>query len=279
MQSKKSLASRLTELASLGTAILFVASAVPLPAHTQSQSKSASYTFTVVGRSDHRAVNLPTTDGGQNHCWSTTTSQAKGVGISVGDDLCAPWEQRAVDTEGIFAKVMLNKISFRLNGKSYSTSDPDTVKRARSLFDPLLSVEAQQSDLGTKQGTLGERQGQLGHQGSDRRVSVPDMSAEFEKIEADVKRLSSEGATQSDLGNLQSELGSLQRRIGDLQSVAGKASSESGNRQSVLADQQTRLGNQQIALGDKAQILAASIVDQLRTMLMQAIRSGAAKPE
>lgn len=239
--------------------------------------KYANDTFTVISRTDHGIVHVHLRGQG-DHCWAST-SEDRNVAISMGDDLCTSSAQDVPDEALMLVRVMPTKISFRMNGKAYSTSDPGTVKAARSLFDPLVSIEAQQSELGAKQRALGEQQGELGRKQREVKVKVPDMSADFQKAEADAKRLSSQGATQSQLGDLQSELGDLQSRIGDLQSSAGDEQSTIGDQQSKLGDQQSKLGDQQSELGRKGETLAAGIADKLHQMLQQAVSSGTVKPE
>ena len=250
---------------------------VAVTAYAQAPAKYANDTFTVISRTDRGPVHIHIRGEG-DHCWATH-SDDRTVAISMGDALCTSRPQDVPDNQVMVATVMPAKIAFRMNGKSYSLSDPGTVKAARSLFEPLVSIEAQQSDLGAKQRALGEKQREFGRQQREVKVKVPDMSADFQKVEADVQRLSSQGGTQSDLGDLQSELGDLQSRVGDLQSQAGDVQSKLGEQQSELGEQQSRLGDQQSALGDKAETLAVNIAGTLHTMLTQAVNSGAAKPE
>lgn len=246
-------------------------------AYAQVPSKYANDTFTLITRNDHGRIRMHV-EGRGDHCWATTSND-RTVAVSMGDDLCTSEAEDVPDSAVVWARVMPAKVSFRMNGKSYSIADPGTVKNVRGLFNPLLSIEAQQSELGAKQRALGEKQRELGRQQREVKVKVPDMSADFQKVEADVQRLSSQGGTQDQLGDLQSELGDLQSRIGDLQSQAGDAQSKLGDQQSDLGDQQSRFGDQQSALGDKAQTLALDIAAQARNMLTQAVKSGAAKPE
>lgn len=275
MQSRISI-SRLSTCAKLVLAILPLVAAL-LGAHAQSPTRDASEIFTVIAGADDARVHVRL-EGRGRHCWATTSDDGS-VGISIGDELCSAAEVGAADDSSLVARVMPNKISFRLNGKSYSINDPNTIKSARSLFDPLLNLEAQQSDLAAKQRALGEKQREIGRQRREAKVPIPDMGADIQKIQTDAKRLSSDGGTQSELGDLQSELGDLQARIGDLQAQAGDEESKFGDHQSELADQQSELGDQQSELGDKAQALAMKVSDQLREMLAHAVDSGAAKPE
>jgi len=276
MQTRNLSLSSLVFSAKRPAVILFSLAAI-LAAYAQAPSKYTNDTFTVISRSDrgHVQVHLK---GEGDHCWASTSND-RSVAISMGDSMCTSSAQNVPDDVLMFARVMPAKISFRMNGQSYSISDPATVKTARSLFDPLVTIEAQQSDLGEKQRALGEKQSGLGAKQSQVRVDVPDMSADFQKVEADAKRLSAQGGTQSQLGDLQSELGDLQSRIGDLQSKAGDVQSKLGDQQSELGDQQSRLGDQQSALGKQADTLSVSIADKLHSILAQAVKSGAAKPE
>ncbi len=262
-------------LAAIVAAVFFAASAAPFLAYAQ--SKYANDTFMLVSRSDGSSVDMHI-DGRGDHCWGTT-SDDRGIGISMGDSKCTLWDEGADDEASMHVTLKPDKISFRLDGKSYSISDAVTVKRARSLFDPLVSIEEQQSMLGDKQRGLGAKQRDLGAQQREVKVQIPDMSADFQKVEADAKRLSSEGGTQSELGDLQSELGDLQSRLGDLQSEAADAESQLGDQQSKLGDQQSALGDQQSALGDQSDKIAADIAAKLRTVLNQAIQNGTAKSD
>lgn len=276
MQSGNSLTIHPTAGAKFIFAVLLIVGSL-LSASAQAPSKYANDTFTVMSRSDHGRVKIHL-EGKGDHCWSTT-SENRTVAVSMGDDMCTSEPYDVPDDAAVFARVMPNKIAFRLNGKAYSTSDAGTVKNARSLFEPLVGIEAQQNQLGAQQRALGEKQGELGRNQRDIKVSVPDMSAEFQKIEADAKRLATQGGTQDELGDLQSELGDLQSRIGDLQSQAGDAQSKIGDQQSDLGDQQSRLGDQQSELSDKAEALVVDISKKLQGMLTQVVSSGVAKPE
>src|SRR5579864_8541358 len=258
----------LMRLAVAAAAILMAASIAPFLA--QAQTKYANDTFTLISRDDGGSVNMHA-EGRGDHCWAST-SDDRGIGISMGDSKCTMWDEGADDEAALHAKIEPAKITFRLNGKSYTVSDAATVKSARDLFGPLVSIEEQQSDLGAKQRALGEKQREFGRQQREVKVPVPDMSADFQKVEADAKRLSSQGGTQSELGDLQSEIGDLQSRLGDLQSQAGDVESKIG-------DQQSTLGDKQSALGDESDKIATDVAGKLRTVLTQAIQNGTAKAE
>lgn len=273
MQATHSSVIRLRLCAKLATMLLIACGL--FVAYAQAPAKYANDTFTLISRGDHGRVRIHLKGEG-DHCWASS-SYDNGIAISMGDDLCTSNAVDVPDNALVFARVMPNKISFRLQGKSYSISDANTVKSARSLFDPLVSIEAQQDELGARQRALGERQRELGHSQSQVKVSVPDMSADFQKVEADAKRLSSQGANQSELGDLQSELGDLQSRIGDLQSQAGDQESKLGDQQSNLGEQQER--DQQSELAEKGQAIIVNIADKLHEILKQAVNAGTAKPE
>ncbi|MHB8484275.1 MAG: hypothetical protein ACYDCM_00890 [Candidatus Acidiferrales bacterium] len=265
----------LTRLATAAAAMLTVASIAPFVA--RAQTTHANDTFMLVSRSDGGSVDMHV-EGRGDHCWAST-SDDRGIGISMGDSKCTMWDEGADDEAVLHAKIEPTKITFRLKGRSYVVSDAATVKSARNLFGPLVSIEEQQSDLGAKQRALGEKQREFGRQQREVKVPVPDMSADFQKVEADAKRLSSQGGTQSELGDLQSEIGDLQSRLGDLQSQAGDVQSKIGDQQSRLGDQQSDLGDKQSMLGDQSEKIATDIAGKLRAMLTQAIQSGTAKAE
>jgi hypothetical protein len=271
----KSSTRNLKWFAVVAAAMLVAAGVAPLPA--RAQTKHANDTFMLISRSDGGAVDMHV-EGRGNHCWATT-SDDRGIGISMGDGLCTLWDEGADDSTSLRAKVTPGKISFHLNGKSYAITDVATVKRARELFDPLVAVGDKQSELGEQQRARGEREREFGRQQSEVKVPVPDMSADFQKVEADAKRLSSQGGTQSELGDLQSEIGDLQSRLGDLQSQAGDVQSKLGDQQSKLGDQQSALGDKQSALGDEAEKIATDVAGKLRAMLTAAVKRGVAKAE
>ena len=258
----------------IATGILLAVSGAPFAAHAQ--SKYANDTFTVITRSNG-SVNMHV-EGRGDHCWATSSPDDH-VGVAMGDKLCTMWEEGRTGENSLYAQISPDKITFHLDGKAYSVSDENTVKRARSLFDPMVSIEEQQSGLGEKQRALGEKQRELGRQQREVKVQLPDMSSDFKKVEADAKRLNAEGGTQSDLGDLQSELGELQSKLGDLQSQAGEQQSKLGDQQSTLGDQQSELGDQQSKLGDQAGEKAQDIAGKLRTMLTQSVQNGTAKSE
>lgn len=276
MRSTSCSPSRLSFPAGAALSVLLAGCAF-LAANAQTPSKYANDTFTVISRTDHGPVHVHLRGEG-DHCWAST-SDDRNVAVSIGDNLCSSSAQDVPDEALMYARIMPGKISFRMNGKGYSIGDPNTVKAARNLFEPLAGIAAQQSELGARQRALGEQQRALGNRQRQVKVKVPDMSADFQKVEADAKRLSSQGGTQSQLGDLQSELGDLQSRIGDLQSTAGDEQSTIGDQQSQLGDQQSQLGDQQSELGTKSEALAVSIADKLHQMLQQAVNSGIAKAE
>jgi bla regulator protein blaR1 len=271
----KNWARNLTQLAATAAAMLLAASVAPFLAQAQSGSKYPSDIYTLISRDDGSSVVMHL-QGEGDHCWGTT-SDDRGIGISIGDDLCTVRDEGEDSDAAMYARISANQISFRLDGKAYTISDAATVKQARGLFAPLVSIEEQQDELGAKERALGDKQRNLGEQQRDVKVPIPDMSADFQKVEADAKRLSVQGGTQSELGDLQSELGDLQSRLGDLQSQAGDAQSQLGDKQSALGDQQSALGDQQSKLGDESERLAKGIASKLRGILNQSVQNGTAK--
>lgn len=128
------------------TAILLATRVVPLFA--QGQSKHSNDIFTVVSRSGHSRVNMHV-EGRGDHCWATV-SDDKRAAITMGDNLCTLRDEGADTRASLQARIELDKISFRLNGKSYFITDAPTVKSVRSIFDPLVSIADQQSTLSEK---------------------------------------------------------------------------------------------------------------------------------
>ena len=264
----------LTRMAAALAAALLLAAFATVNARAQEQSGTnyANATITVA-----------TTANGDDrlHFSSSGCSVSlSGVGILVDiDGNCWGWNQGPHVPRGLWMRIAQDKISFRHDGRDYVITDAATVKHARELLAPLLTIFEQQNKLGDQQRALGEKQRALGERQRDVKVTVPDMSADFQKVETDAKRLSANGGTQSELGDLQSELGDLQSRLGDLQSQAGEAESKLGDRQSDLGDQQSTLGDQQSGLGDKAKQMAPGIAGRLRDILAQSIQNGTAKAE
>jgi len=258
----------------LGALILLVAGT--LQNYTQSQSKYGSYTFALVSRQDGGSVNIRV-DENASHCW-ITSSKDHSVAISIGDNLCAAWEGTVGDEAALAGRIMPNKISFRLGGKRYSVTDLSTVEAIRSLFDPLLNVEARQSYLVEQLSNLAQKESEFSQQ-AQAKVMVPDLSQELQKIESDARRVSAQSGTEAQLKELQTELSDLQQRLGDLQSRGNNAQSNLSDQQSILADQQVRLGDQQFALRDQGQALALRIAENVRLRLLELVHSGVAKGE
>lgn len=263
-------------LAATGAALLLAANVAPRLVRAQSDTNFANDTITLI-TNDENHLRLEVSGRG-NACHATTSSD-RGVGISIGDDLCEAWDASESTPASLYVKISPTKLTFRQNGKTYEVTDAATVKRARALFAPVEDIAQKQHDLGAQQRALGEKQRDLGRQQRDVKVAVPDMTADFAKVEADAKRLSAQGGTQSELGDLQSELGDLQSRIGDLQSQAGDAESKFGDQQSELGDQQSALGEKQSELGEQEGQVAENVARQLKTLLDQSVSSGAAKAE
>jgi bla regulator protein blaR1 len=267
---------RMTTFAATVAAMLFLAGVPPRIADAQENPRYASDTITVVTNSENH-MRLEVSGKGRR-CLATTSAD-RGVGISIGDDLCEVWDGSDSTPSSLYARISPTTISFRQAGKTYQITDASTVKRARDMFGPIEDFAQQQMELGEQQREMGEKQRGLGEQQREVKIPVPDMSADFAKVEADAKRLSAQGGTASELGDLQSELGDLQSRLGDLQSQAGDVQSKLGDQQSVLGDQQSALANKQSALGDREGQLADQVARRLKSLLDQSLNSGTAKPE
>jgi bla regulator protein blaR1 len=254
----------ITQFSAIGVTLLFAGfPASNARTQAQSDSKYANDTCTLISRDDGSGVDMHVRGEGDG-CWATT-SDDRGVGISIGDDLCTLHDDGEDSDAAMYARISTNQISFRLDGKSYAVSDAATVKRARRLFAALASIEEQQDELGAEQRALGDKERELGDQQRGVKVQIPDMNADFEKAEAGAKRLSAQGGTQSELGDLQSQAGDAQSKLGD--------------QQSTLGDEQSALGDQQSKLGDESEHLAEGIASKLRGVLTQSVQNGTAKLE
>jgi hypothetical protein len=128
----------------------------------------------------------------------------------------------------------------RQGGAAYVVRDPATLRRAEAIFQPQQALGARQAELGSRQAALGRRQADLGRE-------------------------------QGRLGSLQA--GASPARAAEL----GRRQSGLGTRQNALGRQQDALGREQSALGREQARLARESEAKLRTLIAEAIRSGAAQ--
>jgi hypothetical protein len=95
--------------------------------------------------------------------------------------------------------------------------DPETLRRARAIFEPQEALGARQAELGSRQAELGSRQAALGAQQARvgaRQASSPRRAAQFSgEMHALGRQQSALGEQQAALGRQQAELGAQQARL------------------------------------------------------------------
>lgn len=137
----------------------------------------------------------------------------------------------------------------RRAGASYVIRDAATLRRAERIFAP-------QRELGERQGALGKRQGAL-------------------------------GAQQAEIGMRQAEIGMRQARADMSLAGAGPRRSEGAEReqrsleqkQAALSRQQDVLSREQDALSREQTRIAGQTDRDLRALIAEAVRSGAARTD
>lgn len=169
-------------------------------------------------------------------------------------------------------------IWFRRDDKGYVVRDAATVRQAKELFAPQMTLLRQQVELGKKQDELFRQQEALGNKMEEVRIKVPDMTAELRRVEAQLAKLR-DGGTMEELGAAQEALGELQGRLGELQGQAGEAQGKVGEQQGKLGEQQGKLGEQQGKLGEEQGRLATEATRKMRTLLDESFKRGLAQPE
>jgi hypothetical protein len=128
----------------------------------------------------------------------------------------------------------------RQGGAAYVIRDAATLRRAEAIFAP-------QREMGERQAALGARQAAL-------------------------------GAQQARLGSEQARLGSLQANASERRAGAlSRRQADLGRRQGALGAQQNTLGREQSALGREQDRLARAAEASLRSLVAEAVRSGAAQ--
>jgi hypothetical protein len=120
----------------------------------------------------------------------------------------------------------------RQGGSAYVVRDAETLRRARSIFEPQEALGARQAELGSRQAALGGRQAAMGAEqarlGSQQAGASPARATEL-------------GLRQEALARRQEELGRQQNALGDQQSVLGRqqerlAREADGKFRALLAD-------------------------------------------
>lgn len=128
----------------------------------------------------------------------------------------------------------------RQGGAAYVIRDAATLRRAESIFEPQRVLGSRQAELGSRQAELGGRQAALGAEQA--RLGVRQASASPDRAEELARQQNALGRKQDDLGR-----------------------------------QQDALGKQQDALGREQDSLAREAEAKLRTLLGEALQSGAAR--
>lgn len=169
-------------------------------------------------------------------------------------------------------------IWFQRDEQSYIIRDQATVDWARQLFKAQEELGKQQEELGKQQEALGKQQEELGKKMEEVRIDVPDMTAELDRLKAKLQKLGPT-ATMEQIGDLQSEIGELQSKIGELQGHAGDEQGKLGKLQGELGEKQGKLGEEQGKLGEKQAELGKRAAKQMKQLLDESIKNGAAKPE
>ncbi|MGA2535134.1 MAG: M56 family metallopeptidase [Terracidiphilus sp.] len=170
---------------------------------------------------------------------------------------------------------------FTHNGKSYFIDDPGIVSQIQAMYMPMQELGRQQEELGKKQEALGRQQEQLGRKQEQASIPTPDISKEMAKINDAVAKLQAKkGSTvsQDELADLEGQLGDLQGRLGELQGEVGAKQGEIGAEQGKLGEEQGRLGAQQGLLGAEQGKLANLADRQVKSIILESLRSGKARP-
>ena len=124
---------------------------------------------------------------------------------------------------------------FEIDDKAYVIRDPETVRHAKNIVEPMMELGKQQGALGARQGELGARQGELGAiqgrigalQGRVAALQASSRDPETRAEAAELRReLQALAAEQRSLGQAQRELGERQRELGARQRVLGERQRE-----------------------------------------------------
>jgi beta-lactamase regulating signal transducer with metallopeptidase domain len=172
-------------------------------------------------------------------------------------------------------------IWFLRHDKAYVVTDPAVVRRAKELFKPQEELGQRQAELGERQAKLGEQQAKLGELQAQVTVPMPRpevldrLQEEVQKLRAQLKATRTE--ISDELSELQARIGEMQREFGEAQSKAGEKQAVLGEQQAKLGEMQSKLGEQQSKLGDAQSRLGEEAQRKMRTLLDEAIRTGAAR--
>jgi hypothetical protein len=265
----------------MGAELAQVQTATPLPTDSQVSSAPSEVSN---GSSSHRSsIYISSNHSSSNHNFYSSGNdeeqQSFVIASGKSDSLTmSGTREDAEHVEELRKKIPGDFIWFRRDEKSYIIRDQGTIDRARAFWAPQEELGKKQEALGKQQEALGKQQEELGKKMEQVQVKVPDMTRELEKLQAELKQMSS-GATVEQVGHIQSEIGELQSRIGGVQSQAGEQQSKLGEQMSALGEQQGKLGEQQGELGGQQGELSKQASRQMKQLLDDAIKNGAAQLE
>ncbi|MGA7633746.1 MAG: hypothetical protein WCB11_23540, partial [Terriglobales bacterium] len=265
----------------MGAELAQVQTAPPLPTDSQASpapSEASNQDSSSHSSSDHNSSNHHSSSH-NFYSYGNDEEQSFVIASGKSDSLTmSGTREDAEHVEELRKKIPGDFIWFRRDEKSYIIRDRGTIDRARAFWAPQEELGKKQEALGKQQETLGKQQEELGKKMEQVQVKVPDMTRELEKLQAELKQMSS-GATVEQVGHIQSEIGELQSRIGGVQSQAGEQQSKLGEQMSALGEQQGKLGEQQGELGRQQGELSKQASRQMKQLLDDAIKNGAAQLE
>lgn len=215
--------------------------------------------------------------------WSSSDGEPREPYVIVsGDSLTMSGSQEDAERARTFRnEAGSDYIWFVRDGKPCMVNEPNLVRRAKELFRPQEELGRRQAELGKQQAKLSEQQARLRELQAQVRVHAPSTEAlerlerELQQMRAKLKSSNGEISEQA-LRELQARIAELQSAFGEAQSRAGEKQSALGEEQSKMGEQQSKLGEQQSKLGEQQSRLAEAASRQLRGLLDEAIRSGAA---
>ncbi|HEY7213774.1 MAG TPA: M56 family metallopeptidase [Thermoanaerobaculia bacterium] len=157
---------------------------------------------------------------------------------------------------------------YRRDGREYVVRDPAVLRQAQEIFRPQMELGARQGELGARQGALGAQQGALGAKQGELGGRQGALGVQQAALAAE--QVGREGDDR-DLDRRQEALEAQMEELGRQQAELGRQQEALGRQQEELGRQQEELGRQQEAASKKAE-------QELRALMDQAIRSGAAQP-
>ncbi len=157
---------------------------------------------------------------------------------------------------------------YRHDGKEYVVRDPAVLRQAKEILRPQTELGARQGELGARQGALGAQQGALGAKQGELGGRQGALGGQQAALAAE--QIGREGDDR-DLDRRQEALDAEMEELGQQQEELGRQQEALSRQQEALSRQQEELGRQQEAASKKAE-------QELRALMDQAIRSGAAQP-